>query len=161
MLSKDLHYFPDPDTPELQPFTHAFVHLMFSHAEFERCVTDLAVAINDKEFFQSSADKRPNNMEKWIEKHCPDGLPEKNEIVSVLKRSIKPCHLRHLLAHGHWWEFDTKEGLITVRSDRPRPNEEQDQCLSVIDIEKTASTFDDLEAELWKLKRAIEHRKTR
>ena len=35
------HYFPDADDPALQPFTQAFVGLMFAHAAVEHRVSDL------------------------------------------------------------------------------------------------------------------------
>jgi hypothetical protein len=35
------HYFPDADVPALQPFTQAFVRMMFAHAAFEHRVSDL------------------------------------------------------------------------------------------------------------------------
>ena len=36
-----MHYFPDYDDPALQPFTQAFVRLMFAHARFEQRALDL------------------------------------------------------------------------------------------------------------------------
>jgi hypothetical protein len=28
------HFLPEPDSPELGPFTRAFMHMMFAHVEF-------------------------------------------------------------------------------------------------------------------------------
>ena len=36
------HFLPEPDSPELGPFTRAFMHMMFAHVEFERRLAELA-----------------------------------------------------------------------------------------------------------------------
>jgi hypothetical protein len=155
-----MHYFPDPDDQALQPFTRAFVRMMFAHAAFERRASEIARIITGDPQFENrwSADDRPEKMEKIIKEKYRDGLPEMDGILSCLKRSIALCHQRNLLAHGYWWEFDVKEGSITVRADRNRPAIEQHQTFTVSEIERTANTLDDLEVELWKLQRSIEAR---
>src|SRR5271166_1335350 len=84
-----MHYFPDPDTPDLQPFTQAFVHLMFAHAGFERRVSDLMGVITCKPKFGEQpenrwpARKRPKLMKRLIKQHQGKrvgGVPELNEI---------------------------------------------------------------------------------
>ena len=70
MMTK--HYFPDADEPALQPFTQAFVGLMFAHAAFERRVSDLMGVITGVYGFgecpenQWKADERPKRMRKLI-----------------------------------------------------------------------------------------------
>jgi hypothetical protein len=159
------HYFPDADEPALQPFSHAFVRLMFAHAAFERRVSDLLAVITGvigfgerQENARWSADKRPKLMKKLINQYHPDGLPETADIVARLKRSISFCRDRNLLAHGSWWEFNVDEGTITVRSGVEWRKQDQHQTFTVAKIEDTATSLDDLEVELWKLQRAIEAR---
>ena len=40
-----MRFFPEPDSPDLAPFTQAFLRMMFAHVEFERRVADLAGVI--------------------------------------------------------------------------------------------------------------------
>jgi hypothetical protein len=123
------HYFPEANEPALQPFTQAFVSMMFAHAAFERRVSDLmgiitgVVDFGERPENQWKADDRPKRMKRLIREHRPDGLPETQTIVVCLKRSISFCRDRNLLAHGSWWEFDIDANTITVRSGiarRPR-----------------------------------------
>jgi hypothetical protein len=76
----------------------------------------------------------------------------------VLTDAFPLCNDRNLLAHGDWWRFDTKTSEITVRADRPRPGEEQHREFSAETLIQIAERFDDLEVELWRVKRAIELR---
>jgi hypothetical protein len=88
------HYFPDADVPALQPFTQAFVRMMFAHAAFERRVSDQmnvitgTVGFGEQPDARWSADQRPRRMKKLINKYRPNGLPETADIVNCLKRSI-------------------------------------------------------------------------
>jgi hypothetical protein len=158
------HYFPEADEPALQPFTQAFVGMMFAHAAFERRVSDLMGIITGVAGFgerpknQWRADQRPKRMKKLIKVHRPDGLPETDAIVACLKRSISFCRDRNLLAHGSWWEFDIDENAITVRSGIARPNQDQHRVLTLADIQRAAISLDELEVELYKLQSAIEER---
>ena len=158
------HYFPEVDDPDLQPFTQAFVGMMFAHAAFERGVSELMDVITGEDGFgerpknQWTADQRPRRMKKLIRDYRPNGLPETDAIVACLKRSISFCRDRNLLAHGTWWEFDTDANTITVRSGVDRKNEDQHRAFAVADIQAVAMSLDDLEAELWTLRRAVEKR---
>jgi hypothetical protein len=158
------HYFPDADELALQPFTQAFVRLMFAHAAFERRVSDLmgiitgVVGFGERLENQWKADQRPKQMKKLIKKYRPGGLPETDAIVECLKRSIPFCRTRNLLAHGSWWEFDIDASTITVRSGITRKRQSQHQELTLADIQQAATSLDDLEAELFKLQSAVEAR---
>jgi hypothetical protein len=103
-----------------------------------------------------SADKRPKLMKKLINEHNSRGLPETADIVTCLKRSISFCRDRNLLAHELWWEFNVD--TITVQSWVEWPKQDQHRTFTVAEIQDTATSFDDLEVELWKLQRAIEAR---
>jgi hypothetical protein len=157
------HYFPDADEPALQPFTQAFVRLMFEHAAFERRVSDLMGIITDVVGFgerpanQWRVDQRPKQMKKLIEKYRPGGLPETDAIVESLKRSISFCQTRNLLAHGSWWEFKDAS-TIKVRSGIARKGQSRFRTLTLADIQLAATSLDDLEVELFKLQSAVEAR---
>jgi hypothetical protein len=163
-----MHYFPEPDTPGLQPFAQAFVHLMFAHAEFERRILDLMDAITFQSGFgeqaknQWSAKDRPKLMRKLIREHQGNhvgGIPEANEIVACLQRAITPSHDRNMLAHGHWWALDVEAGSITVRATKHWPNEEQHRDFSIMEIQEAANLFEQLEVELFFLQRHIEEQR--
>jgi hypothetical protein len=159
------HYFSDADVPALQPFTQAFVRMMFAHAAFEHRVSDLMnvitgiVGFGEQPDARWSADQRPKRMKKLINEYRPDGLPETADIVACLKRSISFFRKRNLLAHGAWWEFNEDADSITVRAGVEWPNEDQHRTFTVAEIQDTANSLDELEVvELWKLQRAIEAR---
>jgi hypothetical protein len=163
-MNMTTHYFPDADEPALQPFTQSFVHLMFTHAAFERRVSDLmgiitgVVGFGERPENQWKADQRPKRMKRLIKEHRPDGLPEADAIVECLKRSMSSCRDRNLLAHGSWWEFDLNANTITVRSGIARPNQDQHRVLTLADIQRAAMSLDELEVELGKLQSTIEDR---
>jgi hypothetical protein len=158
------HYFPDANEPALQPFTQAFVGMMFAHAAFERRVSELMgiitgiVGFGDRPENQWRTDQRPKRMKQLITEHRSEGLPETDAIVECLKRSISPCRDRNLLAHGSWWEFDPNANTITVRSGIARTGQDQHQVLTLADIQHAAMSLDDLEVELGKLQSAVEAR---
>jgi hypothetical protein len=159
-----MHYFPEADEPALQPFTQSFVYLMFAHAAFERRVSELmgiitgVMGFGERPENQWKADERPKRMKRLIKEHRPDGLPETDAIVTCLKRSMSSCRDRNLLAHGSWWEFDIDANTITVRSGIARPRQDQHRVLTLADIQRAATSLDELEAELWKLQSAVEAR---
>jgi len=138
------HYFPDADEPALQPFTRAFVRMMFAHAAFEHRVSDLmnvitgVVGFGERPDARWPVDKRPKLMKKLINEYRhPDGLPETADIVDCLKRSISFFRERNLLAHGSWWEFDVDADTITVRSGVEWPEEGQHRTFTVAEIQDT------------------------
>jgi hypothetical protein len=153
-------YFPEADVPGLQPFTQAFVRMMFAHAAFERRVSDLMNVITGVDGFGEqpdarwSAGQRPKRMKKLINEYRPEGVPETADIVACLKRSISFFRDRNLLAHGMWWEFNEEANSITVRSGVDWPNEDQHRTFTVAEIQNTANSLDDLEVELWHLQRS-------
>jgi hypothetical protein len=153
------HYFPEANEPALQPFTLAFVSMMFAHAAFERRVSDLmgiitgVVDYGERPENQWKADDRPKRIKRLIREHRPDELPETQAIVVCLKRSISYCRDRNLLAHGSWWEFDIDANTITVRSGIARTGQDQHRALTLADIQHAAASLDELEVELWKLQK--------
>ena len=97
---RDEKLFSGADDPDLQPFTLAFVGMMFAHAAFEHRVSDLMGVITGVHGFgerpknQWSADQQPKRMKKLIRDYRPDGLPETDAFVACLKHSISPCRDR-------------------------------------------------------------------
>jgi hypothetical protein len=138
--------------------------MMFAHAEFERRVSDLMGAITlDWSFGEEpknlwSATSRPKRIKKLIQEHQSKhigGIPEMDDVVACLRRAIEPCKTRNMLAHGTWWAFDLKAGVISVRAGINWPGEQPHRDFSEADIQQTAERFDDLEVELYKFQIAI------
>ena len=158
------HYLPHANEPALQPFTLAFVGMMFAHAAFEHRVSDLMEVITGVKGFgersenQWKLDDRPKRMKRLIKEYRRGGLPETDAIVECLKRSISFCRTRNLLAHGVWWRLNIVANAITIRSRVARPNQDQHRTFKVADIQHVATSLDALEVELWKLQSAIEAR---
>jgi len=161
-----MHYFPQPDSPEIASFVHAFVRLMFAHAEFERRIRDLQGVITGCQKFgeqpknQWGARKRSELMAKLIveNKERIGELPEADQIARALDAAIVHSDRRNLLAHGTWWRFDPEQQVITVRSGTDWPDQEQHIELSVDDIDRAAEALLDLEVELDRLQASIRER---
>ena len=161
-----MHPFPNYDDPALQPFTQAFVRLMFAHARFEQRVLDLLAAINpdikSDECDRWTARDRPKKTKKLIaeclDKH-PGGIPEGEDIVQLLTQAVDLCDERNLLAHGTWWLFDTEAQTIKVRASRNRYNEKRHQERRFTDIEQSAIAFKEIEIDLYKIQHKIETRR--
>jgi hypothetical protein len=160
-----MYYFPDSEDPVLQPFTRAFLRLMFAHAAFEQRTRELLAVIDpdlSDECVNWSARARPKETKKLIaeslDKHR-GGISEGEEIVRFLTQAIPLCDERNLLAHGTWWSFDTKAQTITVRAGRNRYGEKRHQKRRCTDIEQTAIAFKEIETELDKIQRKIETRR--
>jgi hypothetical protein len=160
------HYFPDPDRPDVAPFAHAFVRTIFAHARFEHRVSELLnVITGDPSFGEDpttnrwSAKDRPTEVRKLCDQHRAKhfgGLPETDAIVHHLREAFPLCNDRNLLAHGVWWRIDSEAGIVNVRAAKVRPNEEPHRDFTVDAIQRIATTFDDLEVELYKLQVGIE-----
>jgi hypothetical protein len=160
LLDRYALHLPDPDHPEVIPFGRAFVRMMFAHAEFEARARGLhSVVTGDPKFGERGqlwpSDKRPKLMAALIAKHLGEIL-ETTQIEDYLRRAIPLCHVRNHLVHGEWWQFDSATNTVTVRGGRDYPSEDQHKNFSVEDIERTAEGLSDIEAELFKLQRAVE-----
>jgi hypothetical protein len=158
-----MRFFPDPDSPDLAPFTQAFLRMMFAHVEFERRVAELADVITlDPGFGETlvwSAKDRPKKFGKLCaqnESEHPGGLPEAD--VRCFDEAFPLCNDRNWLAHGVWWRFDSNVGLIDVHAVRIRRDEPLSREFTAEQIQRVADSFTDVEVELWKLQRAIEAR---
>jgi len=159
-----MHYFPDPDSPEIEPFVRAFLRLMFAHAEFEERVRDLqGIITGDWKFGERrknqrvSARDRPEKMKKLIAKNAArlGETPETDEIADALQRAIAHCNCRNLLAHGSWWRLDPAEQLITVRAGTDWPGEDQHKDLTAAEIEAAAMGLYEIENRLCGLQKSI------
>jgi hypothetical protein len=148
-------YFPDAD--EVGPFGPAFLRLMFAYAEVERRVADLQNEITGERFGEQNcwgARERPKRMRRLINdnrERLNSILPPKDveKLVALLKQAIRPCELRNLLAHGHWWELDPNTETILVR--RARGDGKRHVAVTVADINHAASELIEIEVELYKL----------
>jgi hypothetical protein len=164
MTRSSVLYFPNPDSDALRPFGQAFVRMMFAHARLEREIRDLQDAITGKSGFGEqaplcSARGRPEVIKKLIAKHAPR-MRGTVAIYRLLRKAIKPCDDRNLLAHGDWWCFD-QAGTITVRGGKSfvkgKPPKRRDFTLGKID--RIASDLRDIEDGLYRLRWQIEQRR--
>ena len=156
-MDADAISFPEPDS--IAPLAMAFARMMFAHAAFEVEVRRLQSAITtDPEFGerpcnQWGARERPARVAKLIESRLGD-IEEAQPIADILTKAIKPTDDRNLLAHGHWWRF--QRDTLTVRRGTIRKGESMHVEWTVVDINRVAEMFADLEIELFKIRREIE-----
>ncbi|MFY9952548.1 hypothetical protein [Bradyrhizobium sp.] len=152
------HYFPEFDEPSMVAFLMPFGRLMFGYANLDREIVDIVSAATGRDdFVRRDASNVSNQVEKFIVKHV-GGIAEIEAIKEQLDRSIRLYHLRNDLAHGHWWRFDPSNESIEIRRDRIRDGE---QFITVTrsQLEEAAEQFEDIEVNLFKIRRAIEARR--
>jgi hypothetical protein len=154
------HYFPEFDDPSIVAFLIPFGRLMFGYAKLDREIARLVgVAANnpvlEDKFRRADADKVSEQVEKTIRKHV-GVIAEMQAIKDQLDLSAKLYDLRNVLAHGHWWRFDPSSETITIRRDRDHDVRFVD--VTRIEIEQAAEQFEDIEVEIYKIRRAIEAR---
>jgi hypothetical protein len=159
MFADHDHLFPRAE--QVPHLAVPFLKLMFAHANFEEAFRDMQNVLAEDEMFAEKnrwfAKDRPEKMRRLMIEHGCNG----DEIATahrVLTDAFPLCNDRNLLAHGDWWHFDTKTAEITVRGDRERAGEEQHRCFSAETLTEIAERLDDLEVELWRVKKAIERR---
>jgi hypothetical protein len=161
MFEDHVHYFPQADDEAVRHFAIPFLKLMFAHANFEAVFRDLQNVVANNETFSAknrwiAKDRSGRMRQLMIDRACKD-----TEIATahrVLADAFPLCNDRNLLAHGDWWRFDPTTGQVTVMGDRERNGEEQRTYFSAETLTEIAERFDDLEVELWHVKRAIERR---
>jgi hypothetical protein len=138
--------------------------MMFAHAQFEREVCRMQGTITGDPNFgeqrrnQWGARERPDRMADLIDKHL-GAIPEATAICQLLSDAIAACDDRNLLAHGEWWCFYPDTSAIEVRGG----TQWKDGCVDyksypLADIRAVVAKFDELEIELFKLRRCIEKR---
>ena len=162
----DPHDVALPDPSEIAPHAIAFARMMFAHAAFEREVRSLVDAINPK---KPGFGQRPENQ--WtpsesgtgkimilLKHHRGSGLPQAEQIKSLLNEAIHPCRDRNFLAHGTWSCFNRRSLTLEVRSGEQWGSQlpSENRIYAISDILKLARKFKDLEAELYKLRRSLE-----
>ena len=160
-----MDFFPEPNSPEIAPFTQAFLRVMFAHVKFEHRVTELADVIRrnpgcgETKALVWSAKDRPKKFGKLCaenqSKH-PGGLPEADTIVRCFDEAFPLCKDRNYLAHGVWWRFDANR--IDVHAVRIRTDEPPSRGFTIEQMQRVAESFADVENELWGLQQAIEAR---
>ena len=156
-------FFPDPK--DIKPLAIAFAQMMFAHARFEREVRDLQAAITCVHGFgeqrrnQWGARERPDRMTKLIAEHR-GAIPEAEPIKNILTKARLACEDRNLLAHGEWWRFNSVTSTIDVRGGTQWNDDSFPESKPWTEAEIVAVTerFKDFEAELYKLRSAIEKR---
>ena len=150
-----------PDANQVMPHAMAFARLMITHARFEAEIRTLQGKIANDDSFgeqprnQWDASKRPSRMVKLIKDRFGD-IEEARPIADILTKAIEPTDGRNLLAHGHWWHFDPENSILAVRRGRVQKNKPMHVDWTADEIGQLAATFDDLEAELFKLRREFE-----
>jgi hypothetical protein len=154
------YYFTDAN--EIGAFGPAFLRLMFAHAELERRVGHLQQAITGKPNgqLQWSARGRPNRIKRLVRENRDrlGELPMESveAIAKALRRAIVPSDLRNLLAHGHWWQFDSADQIMTIRREKMRPGQELHIQISVSDINHAEIELTAIEIELYEHQKTIE-----
>lgn len=157
MFDPNHHYFPEFGDPSMVMFLIPFGRLMFGYANLDREIADIvSVATGKHDFIRRDASKVSSQVEDFIVKHV-GMIAEMKSIKEQLDRSIKLYHLRNDLAHGHWWRFDPSSESLEIRRDRCRDGE-QFVTVTRADVEQAADEFEDVEVELYKIRRAIEAR---
>jgi hypothetical protein len=152
-------FFPDAD--QVMPHAMAFARLVIAHARFEAEIRTLQgkIARDDSFGEQSSnqwhARERPSRIVKLINNKFGD-IEEAQLIADILTKAIKPTDDRNLLAHGDWWRFNPENSVLTVRRGKSQKDEPMDVYWTADEINQVAGTFDDLEADLFKLRRKFE-----
>jgi len=157
----------DPKAEDIRSFAIEFAQMMFAHARFESEVRALQAAVTCVRGFgenrrnQWGSIERPKLMTKLITKHR-GAIPEAKPIEEILEEAIEPCKSRNLLAHGEWWRFDKLTSEVEVRGGTQWEWIEggwpEHSVWMIGDIAAITEKFKDLEAELFKLRRAIEQR---
>ena len=157
-----VNVFPQPeDIPQL---TAAFMRMMMAHAAFEWEVRTLQNSVTKDPNFgeqrknQWPADKRPRLMAKLIDEKLGQ-IPESKAIRKLLKDACIPCYKRNDLVHGMWWRFELRTATITVRHGSQRKNKDTFAEYTEARISEIADAFNDIAAELYKLRRDIENRR--
>jgi hypothetical protein len=154
------HYFPDPQ--DVAAHANAFVQLMFANAAYEAEIRLIQNAITkDHSFGEKPANdwktrERPKLIAKLLKKHLPQFL-KAAQLENLLTDVILPSDQRNILVHGEWWRFNKQTSVITVRSGKRRPGEEQHHEFKAADIEKLVETFKTAKVELYKIRRQIEN----
>jgi hypothetical protein len=157
--------FPDPS--EIAPHAIAFARMMFAHAAFEREIRSLVDAINPN---KPGFGERPEN--RWtasesstgkiiilIKHYRGSGLPQIEQIKNLLNEAIHPCRDRNFLVHGIWHAFNRRSLTVEVRGGVRGGQPElppEHRAYTVSDILKLARKFKDIDAELYKIRRALE-----
>jgi hypothetical protein len=157
IFENHVHYFPQADNEAVQHFAIPFLKLMFAHANFERVFGDLQYVVAKKNKNWKAIERAEKIVELMIDRN--NGTEAEIATAKrILTDALPLCNTRNLLAHGNWWRFDPKTHEIDVRSDIEREGEEQHTRFSTETLTKIADRFDELEIELWHVKRAIEKR---
>jgi hypothetical protein len=149
----------------VEPLAVEFVRMMFAHTALERQVFALQAAIKgDQEFpgYRWFVNEWPQNMaklirkKKLIEKHLAT-VAEAEEIAKWLTDAKPYCDRRNRLAHGAWWRYHVETSAIEVRWwDKKLLVFE---CFTLRDICEITGNLKAFSSELFKLRRAIEHRR--
>lgn len=159
LLDPDCVYFPDPG--EIRPHAIAFARMMFAHAAFEREVRELQSDIAKEHGFgerrvnQWRTRERAERMVALIEEKLGKDLPETASIEKFLAAAVAPCEQRNLLAHGTWWRGTLS---IQVRSGIRWDGDEfapPMSCYTVAIIDALTDKFEDITADLFKLRRSL------
>jgi hypothetical protein len=158
MFGSEHHYFPNFDSSALSDFAIPFCQLMFAYANLDREITSLVCSSIGKssqevKFNRGKVDELGEQVKKFIFKHGGD-VSQMANIKGHLSRASASYTLRNDLAHGHWWKFDLNNKSVSVRRDRR--NNERFVEVTVADIKRAISEFEDVELELFKIRRKIE-----
>ena len=158
MFGLEHHYFPNFENVDLVDFAVSFCQLMFAYANLDREIAKVVSALtgepsHEDEFRRGSVNGLGEQIEQFVVKHGGD-VSEMAAIKEHLSRVSTSYTLRNDLAHGHWWKFDSRNKSVSVRRDRS--NNERFVEATVVEIKRAIGEFEDVEIELFKIRRKIE-----
>jgi hypothetical protein len=158
MFDKSHYYFPELDGKALSEFVVPFCRLMFAYANLDREIANVVCAatgdLSDESVFKRGS---VNGLGRRVEKFIRGKNGNISEIATIKKQincATRAYAMRNDLAHGHWWRFDSGKKSVSIR--RARNVKDRFVEIMVEDIEQAINTFENVEAELFKIRRKFE-----
>jgi hypothetical protein len=154
---------PNFDNGKLGQFAIPFCRLMVAYSNLDREIASLVRSAtgdpsDENEFKRGSVTKLGRQIEKFISRKGGD-ISRIGEIKEQINCATEAYALRNDLAHGHWWKFDPTNNSVSVRRDRKMENRFIE--IRVTDIEQAINKFEEVEVELYKIRRELQKQAVR
>jgi len=161
LFDNDHEYFPTEIWSErIEAFAVPFFRLMIVAAQTDHEINRVVAAStgnadHEDEFRRGSVSNLARDVKRFVKANDGD-LSEFNRIRPLLKSAKSHYLLRNSLAHGDWWRYDPKSLSVSIRQDRGYAGEDRFREVSVTDIENAIFEFQNIEADLYNVRRKIE-----